>query len=155
MCFANAVLQTLVYCAPFHRLLAELGRLLPAALAGESGVSAPLVDATIEFLREFGGGRERERGMGSVKGKERAGGRGEEEREEEERTDDAFVPTCVYDALKEKKRFDHMRVSFFLFSFGLRSTLMRRVVGRADIRRMQKSSLGSIWTRSRRSCCRY
>jgi ubiquitin carboxyl-terminal hydrolase 10 len=149
MCFANAVLQTMVYCAPFRRLFGELGRLLPGVDPG-FGVSTPLVSATIEFLREFAVGKDREMGSwerdrGSGKGKERG-------EDDEERTDDAFLPTYVYDALKEKKRFDGMRVSC-----GLLSLLVCLAdffsSGREDIRRMRRSFSGFIWTRSRRSCC--
>jgi len=83
MCFANSVLQIMVYCPPFHRLFAESGRVLGGSGtsgvgssglgAGALGVSAgmngmvgkngdgtgaeasayPLVDATVEFLKEF------------------------------------------------------------------------------------------------------
>jgi len=34
MCFANSVLQIMVYCPPFHRLFAELGRVLGGAGPG-------------------------------------------------------------------------------------------------------------------------
>ena len=95
MCYANSVLQLLVYCTPFQRLFAELGKLLSsssgsAAVSGpdslvngsagpsssstsisssgsttnglngkvkekdkDAGGMTPLVDATVEFLREF------------------------------------------------------------------------------------------------------
>ncbi|KAJ7728890.1 hypothetical protein B0H16DRAFT_1330669 [Mycena metata] len=116
MCFANAILQTLVYCQPFSALFAGLG-----FGGGDDGVlrGAPLVRATGAFLREFlsappasspapgapGGGA----GAGRVNG---GGGKGKgkaapKEPEEEER--EAFIPTGVYDALKGKKRFDNMR----------------------------------------------
>ena len=54
--------------------------------------ATPLVDATVRFLREFGP-VERKRD------------------EEEEEGIDSFLPSYVYDAMKEKKRFDTMRVS--------------------------------------------
>ena len=97
MCYANSVLQLLVYCTPFQRLFVELGKLLSsssgsAAVSGsdslvngsagplssstsisslgsttnglnglngkvkekeKDGGMTPLVDATVEFLREF------------------------------------------------------------------------------------------------------
>jgi ubiquitin carboxyl-terminal hydrolase 10 len=77
MCFANSVLQIMVYCPPFHRLFAELEKVLGSSgLSGGLGVSSdingingvggtsvngtaaeasayPLVEATVEFLREF------------------------------------------------------------------------------------------------------
>ncbi|KAJ7199456.1 hypothetical protein GGX14DRAFT_373057 [Mycena pura] len=108
MCFANAVLQVLVYCPAFVGLFARL-----QALLGEEGDgggesegavlgAAPLVRATGAFLREFVRPVAAVGGSGKGKGKAEAS---EEDDEEEE----AFIPTGVYDALKEKKRFDHMR----------------------------------------------
>ena len=66
MCFANSVLQIMVYRPPFHRLFAELGKVLGAVglsrVAGLSGNGTGaeasaylLVEATVEFLREFVG----------------------------------------------------------------------------------------------------
>jgi ubiquitin carboxyl-terminal hydrolase 10 len=178
MCFANSVLQIMVYCPPFHRLFAELGKVLGgvglSAVAGTSasgtsasGTSAsgtaaeasayPLVEATVEFLKEFvvdddrskelkdpkgkananingkiasgsasgsgsssrtsssraGKGKERERGD-SVN--DASGGRGAVGgREDEDGGTESFLPTYVYDAMKVKKRFEHMRVSFGVF----------------------------------------
>ena len=96
MCFANAVLQLLAYCAPFARLFESIGKVLPGAEEGkrkrdvEEGAT-PLVDATVRFLREFGP-VERKRD------------------EEEEEGIDSFLPSYVYDAMKEKKRFASMVV---------------------------------------------
>ncbi|KAF9472838.1 cysteine proteinase [Pholiota conissans] len=148
MCFANSVLQVLVYCTPFHRLFVELGKVLTGPVVGPGIASAPsasasasagaaakddatkastsatpLVDATVEFLREFIEEKKRKsdkarlevvgRNGGSSGGN---GGRGKgKEREAEAEEDngdwdgDSFLPTYVYDAMKEKKRFDNMR----------------------------------------------
>ncbi|EPQ57809.1 cysteine proteinase [Gloeophyllum trabeum ATCC 11539] len=107
MCFANAVLQVLVYCPPFHRLFTELGKYLPLpaplpALNGSvppaesADAGTPLVDATIRFLREF-----------LV---DESAGKGKEKEEDGEGdATDWFVPGYVYDAMKEKKRFENMR----------------------------------------------
>ena len=103
MCFANAVLQALVYCAPFHRLFAELGRHLPVPAAEER--ATPLVDAIVQFLREFGVEERREGAAGSAKAKGK-------EREEDFDELDSFIPTYVYEVMKEKKRFASMVVSF-------------------------------------------
>jgi ubiquitin carboxyl-terminal hydrolase 10 len=136
MCFANAVLQILVYCPPFHKLFAELGRLL-----GENGGQAlglgagdkdregtPLVDATIVFLKEFTSSTSRGRGEakdgphsrgGSVLPNGRGKGKGREKLDDDRGTGDddwdgeSFLPTYIYDAMKEKKRFDSMRVSCY------------------------------------------
>jgi ubiquitin carboxyl-terminal hydrolase 10 len=41
MCFANSVLQIMVYCPPFHRLFAELGKVLGGAgLGGINGMTS-------------------------------------------------------------------------------------------------------------------
>ncbi len=80
MCFANSVLQILLHCPPFLKLFHELGKL------GYSATDAPLTHATIEFLNEFVA---------------------KKQQPEEER--DSFIPAGIYDAMKEKKRFDNMR----------------------------------------------
>lgn len=106
LCFANAVLQVLMYCPPFWNLFYELGRFLDGS--SENGVSTsktPLVDATIRFLREF-----IPKQKAAPEGKGKAVDRAYNAyREEEENIMDSFIPSYVYDALKEKKRFDHMR----------------------------------------------
>ncbi|KAF9532800.1 hypothetical protein CPB83DRAFT_890475 [Crepidotus variabilis] len=77
MCFANAVLQILVYCPPFHKLFVELNRLLVGPVVGgnnnkdettkgASG-STPLVDATASFLQEFLEDKEKKKGSSSRK----------------------------------------------------------------------------------------
>ncbi|KAJ7792837.1 hypothetical protein B0H14DRAFT_3115102 [Mycena olivaceomarginata] len=131
MCFANAVLQVLVYCAPFSSLFARLHALLGEAEFDVAGTGAggfntnpsggqddggggggvlgpaPLVRATGAFLREF---------IVSVSAKKPvsggAGGKGKGKvspAEEQEEEPEAFIPTHIYDALKGKKRFDGMR----------------------------------------------
>jgi ubiquitin carboxyl-terminal hydrolase 10 len=106
----------MVYCPPFNRLFGELGRIVGGvgfpSLVGKERVvgGTPLVDATTEFLREFvmEDGRKEVGDGGHGKGKEvDKHGRGEGE---EEKARDAFLPSRVYDAMKEKKRFDTMRV---------------------------------------------
>jgi hypothetical protein len=57
-----------------------------------------LVDATIEFLKEFY--------LTDVDSK----AKGKEVDREEEDDQQSFIPMYVYDAMKEKKRFDNMRV---------------------------------------------
>lgn len=115
LCFANAVLQVLMYCPPFWNLFYELGRFLDGS--SENGVSTsktPLVDATIRFLREF-----IPKQKAALEGKGKAVERAYNAyREEEEDIMDSFIPSYVYDALKEKKRFDHMRVRWH-FSIGI------------------------------------
>lgn len=106
MCFANAVLQILVYCPPFHRFFSELRKHLAGPVVGsqrEGSKATPLVDATIQFLKEFVPDPPSPNADSRSKGKER----------EEDIFDelDSFIPTYVYDAMKEKKRFANMIVS--------------------------------------------
>ncbi|WRT63814.1 uncharacterized protein IL334_000739 [Kwoniella shivajii] len=103
MCFANTILQVLVYCSPFTELFEELGKRLKADLARKT----PLLEAMIIFLREFNApfpppsapvfNGSLPNGSGTPKGK------GKDPRRE------AFIPENVYDAMKENKRFDSMR----------------------------------------------
>ncbi|WVQ93568.1 hypothetical protein IAU59_000643 [Kwoniella sp. CBS 9459] len=98
MCFANTILQVLVYCSPFTELFEELGKRLKADLARKT----PLLEAMIIFLREFNApfpatGASIPNGGSTPKGK------GKDPRRE------AFIPENVYDAMKENKRFDSMR----------------------------------------------
>jgi ubiquitin carboxyl-terminal hydrolase 10 len=170
MCFANSVLQIMVYCPPFHRLFAELGKVLGGVgLGGISGVTSgngaaaeasayPLVEATVDFLKEFVVDDDRSKDLKDPKGKANAnvngkvvsgsasgsgspstsrtsssrGGKGKERergdsvndasggavgrREDDDGWTESFLPTYVYDAMKVKKRFEHMRVSSFVSS---------------------------------------
>ena len=102
MCFANAVLQVLVYCPPFNRLFSELAKYLPGPSSSDSkkpiDSRISLTTGTIEFLEEFGPLSEKER-----------------KRRREDGEDvflDSFTPVSVYEAMRAKKRFDNMRVSY-------------------------------------------
>lgn len=97
MCFANAVLQTLVYCPPFYRFFTELGKYIPgskAELSKWNGKTTPLVEATVDFLKEF-----------SPKSRK------EEVDEDDYDGIDSFLPSNIYEAMKDKSRLDGMRVS--------------------------------------------
>ncbi|KAJ2933718.1 hypothetical protein H1R20_g3381, partial [Candolleomyces eurysporus] len=125
MCFANSVLQILLYCQPFHRLFVEIGKLLPAtatqkdnAASGSSSASSsatPLVEATATFLKEFVTTKKplsngKSSGVASGSGYGRSKGKERELMEMDDDWDlDSFLPTYIYDAMKEKKRFDTMR----------------------------------------------
>ncbi|TBU35523.1 cysteine proteinase [Dichomitus squalens] len=106
MCFANAVLQILVYCPPFHRFFSDLKKHLAGPVVGsqrEGSKATPLVDATIQFLKEFVPDPPANANVNAnpkSKGKER----------EDDNFDelDSFIPSYVYDAMKEKKRFANM-----------------------------------------------
>jgi ubiquitin carboxyl-terminal hydrolase 10 len=113
MCFANAVLQLLVYCPPFWKLFREVGRLTGPRERGEriGGNATLLVDATVKFLEEFV--YEEKKPLVAQQPQQQAGnGKAKEEEDEKKEDDgvDSFIPTYVYDAMKEKKRFDNMRV---------------------------------------------
>ena len=104
MCFANAVLQILVYCPPFHRLLTELSKYLSGPVVGsqkEGTRATPLIDATIQFMKEFVPESSSDK---KAKGKER---------DDDFYEPESFIPTYVYDAMKEKKRFASMIVRIF------------------------------------------
>ncbi|KAH9950226.1 hypothetical protein B0H21DRAFT_686903 [Amylocystis lapponica] len=101
MCFANSVLQVLIYCQPFHRLFAELSKHLSGPVVGsqkEGTKATPLIDAVIQFLKEFVPRSSGQAGA-EAKGKER---------EDDFYEPESFIPSYVYDAMKEKKRFASM-----------------------------------------------
>lgn len=108
MCFANSVLQILIYCPEFYRLFTELGKHLTGPVVGaheEDGKGTPLVDATIQFLKEFQPDEVGPKAKGKVI--DRDG----------DSVLHSFIPTYVYDAMKQKKRFDNMRVSLARYSW--------------------------------------
>lgn len=109
MCFANSILQVLAYCSPFTVLLQELSKRIKADLGGRTR----LLEAMMLFLREFAAtemaGRSGESGNiladksipASAKPQPvKSGGIA--------KSGEAFVPTYVYEAMKENKRFDTM-----------------------------------------------
>lgn len=92
ICFANVVLQVLVYCTPFHCLFSSLGRFLNEG-GDDRSDEASLVKAMVRFFHEFKPRSEGETGS------------------EEIISSDSFIPSYVYEALKDKRRFDNLRVS--------------------------------------------
>ncbi|PCH37812.1 cysteine proteinase [Wolfiporia cocos MD-104 SS10] len=99
MCFANAVLQVLVYCPPFNRLFTELGKYLSGPVVGsqkEGTKATPLTDAIVQFMKEF---------VPEPAADSKAKGKG---REDDFYEPESFIPSYVYDAMKEKKRFASM-----------------------------------------------
>ena len=200
MCHANSVLQLLVFCTPFQRLFAELGKVLSgSAVIGFSGSDSlvngsgplpsststpinglngkgkekdkdaigmtPLVDATVEFLREFMDDKKSKtkKQVHSKKGSIGSGPAVTSKGKEKETLDgvvndssgevdwegcDSFLPTYVYDAMKLKKRF--MRVcSLFSFLTPLHLSIFQHLLTticlflyRMVIKKMLKSSSG-------------
>lgn len=100
-----------MYCPQFHRLFSELGKYLHGPVVGsqkEGTLATPLVDATVQFLKEF---------MPPAPSSSDSKTKGKEREEEDFWEPDSFIPTFVYDVMKEKKRFANMVVgSFILWS---------------------------------------
>lgn len=137
MCFANSVLQVLVYCPPFHKLFVELAGLLASDNVRNKDNSttkiladgSTLINATACFLQEFLGvneGRNKSdsvhrTGINNSSGSGvKGGGKGKEKEIKDEISagdnwDESFLPSYVYDVMKTKKRFDTMRVCHTLF----------------------------------------
>jgi hypothetical protein len=109
MYLANAMLHLLVCCPPFLDLFRELGQLLGQHEEGEiSRATTPLMNATVRFLDEF-----------SYKEKSSLTqqfplqvSRGYVKEGEENGVVDRFIPTYVYDAMKEKRQLINVRVRF-------------------------------------------
>ena len=79
----------------------------------ESGGGAtPLVDATVKLLEEFV--YEEKKPLPTQQQGSRSKAKEEDEKKEDKGVD-SFMPTFVYDAMKEKKRFEHMRVCSNVF----------------------------------------
>ena len=130
MCWANSVLQVLVYSPPFYRLFNALGKagvhLREKDWEGQNReTSIPLVEATVEFVKAFSARTTEEaslvNGRGKMNGyaKGRGNGKGKEKERDRDRGDEweewgaeSFLPSYVFDAMKENKRFDFMRVGF-------------------------------------------
>ena len=107
MCFANAVLQLLVHSPHLWNLFRQLGDL--SELRGEGGPAigggaTPLMDATVRFFEEFmDKGKEPPPMLQPPRqadGKPREGG----EAKKESNAIDSFIPTYIYDAMKEKRK---------------------------------------------------
>ncbi|EIW73321.1 hypothetical protein TREMEDRAFT_73044 [Tremella mesenterica DSM 1558] len=104
MCFANTILQVLVFCLPFTQLLEELGKRLKADL----GRQTPLLEAMIVFLREFNlpdpvpGAAPSQQRNALINGSKHS-------RRDKDHRSTAFIPEHVYEAMKANKRFDFVQ----------------------------------------------
>lgn len=94
-CFANAILQTLVYCAPFYNLF----NLVANQISADFGNATPLMEAVIQFLREFL----------PVDSSTSLDARHPGQDGFIAAASEPFVPEFVYDAMRLNKRFDQMR----------------------------------------------
>lgn len=78
---------------------------------GTGGSATLLVDATVRFLEEFV--YEEKRPLPTQQSRQLTRNVNAKEEDDEKKEDDgvdSFIPTYVYDAMKERKRFDNMRV---------------------------------------------
>jgi Ubiquitin carboxyl-terminal hydrolase len=115
MCFANAVLQLLVYSPPFWNLVWQLEDLKGRRGGGlePGGCATPLVDAMIKFFDEFVF-KDKEppptqqplQQPETTKGKVKEG----EVEKKDNKIMDSFEPTYLYEAMKEKSQLKHMLV---------------------------------------------
>ena len=136
MSFINAILQVLVYCPPFWNLFSDLGWLMgQTGQRGQGGQQTKggttlLVDATVRLLDEFA------------------------YKEDDDR--EPFTPTCVYDAMKEKRQFESMLVRSCAQVAPLYLLICCwPTLYRADSSGMRKNILASISTRLTKSCSHY
>ena len=118
MCFANAVLQLLVYSPPFWNLVWQLEDLKGRRGGGQEpgGCATPLVDAMIRFFDEFVF-RDKEppptqrtlQQPDTTKGKAKEG---EVEKKDNiiNKIMDSFEPTYLYEAMKENRQLKHLLV---------------------------------------------
>jgi ubiquitin carboxyl-terminal hydrolase 10 len=106
MCFANAVLQLLVNSPPSWNLFRELADLKAQRGAGfpeTGGGATPLVDATVRFFKEF---IVKDKSPSAQQQSQQAAGRTSrvDEEKKDDKIDDSFEPTYLYDVMKEKKQ---------------------------------------------------
>ncbi|UZJ57485.1 hypothetical protein CBS101457_006805 [Exobasidium rhododendri] len=99
-CFANAILQVLVYCAPFYNLF----RLVGEHVAHDFHNSTPLMEAVIGFLSEF-----HPIPVSVQKALQETPSKAIDILREIDASSEPFAPEFLYDAMKMNKRFDTMR----------------------------------------------
>jgi hypothetical protein len=114
MCFVNTVLQLLVYCPPFLNQSRDLGLLMGQRGQGncqQTGVGTTvLVDATTRLLGEFVYREKPSLTHRSLQLAEKGKAREDEKEKKEDDDTDPFIPTYIYDAMKEKIQFKNMLV---------------------------------------------
>jgi len=114
MCFANAALQLLVYCPQFWNQLTYMSWLVGQCgqLKGRQngGPRTVLVDATVRFLGEFVDKEKPYLTQQSQQLAEKGKARENERVKKEDNGTDPFIPTYVYDAMKEKRQFKRILV---------------------------------------------
>ena len=114
MCFANVALQLLVYCPQFWNQLRHMSQLVGQRGEPEGqetgGARTVLVDATIRFLGEFVHEEKTFLTKRSLQLVQKGKVKEDEVEKKEENDMGPFIPTYVYDAMKEKKQFRSMMV---------------------------------------------
>jgi hypothetical protein len=114
MCFANVALQLLVYCPQFWNQLRYMSRLI--GQRGEpkgqptGGARKVLVDATFRLLDEFVHKEKTSLTQRSLKLAQKRQAMEDEKEKKDDNDIDPFIPTYVFDAMKEKKQFKHILV---------------------------------------------
>lgn len=96
MCYMNSVLQVLIFCIPFYDFLEQAGK----KVAHSFNSDTPLIDAMIEFLRDF-------KVIDSAVSVDQL--RRRLKNEELEQYGEPFIPEFVYEAIKKLPRFSSMR----------------------------------------------
>ncbi|KAK0542794.1 hypothetical protein OC846_006456 [Tilletia horrida] len=91
MCFANSILQVLVYCAPFYNLFTLIGQNIPQDLSNRN----PLVEAVVQFLREF------PLAAPSIPSQQAA-------TTSPSQSESALLPELIYNAMRHNRRFEAM-----------------------------------------------
>jgi hypothetical protein len=110
MCFANAVLQLLVNLPPFWNLFRELSDLKGKRGAETGGGATPLVDTTIRFFNEFMVGEESPAAQQQSQLATGGTSADEERKDSDDSIVNAFEPTYMYDAMKEKRQLKRLLV---------------------------------------------
>ena len=113
MCFVNAVLQLLVYCPPFWNQSRDQGWLKGHQTGGGKTV---LVDATVRFLDEFAYKGKPPMRQQSIQPTERGKKREHEKVKKDDDDMNPFMPTYMYDAMKEKRQLKNMLVRSFAYA---------------------------------------
>jgi hypothetical protein len=150
MCFVNAALQLLVHVPPFLNRLRDIGHLMGYQTGGGTTV---LVDATFRLLDEFVHKDRPSLTQQSMQLTERGKARENGKMKEGDGLD-SFLPTYVYDAIKEKKQFKNMLVRPCASEAPFVTDLCWPIGCRMDGSRMQKGFSASTWTRSTKSWSR-
>ncbi|KAL9110929.1 MAG: hypothetical protein Q9227_004544 [Pyrenula ochraceoflavens] len=96
MCYMNSILQVLIFCLPFYEFLERIGRSSAHSFKSDT----PLVDAMIEFMREF-------KVLFSAESVEQL--RLRLRSEDIEDFGEAFIPEYVYQVIRQLPRFRDMR----------------------------------------------